>query len=272
MKKIMWIVLIAMIPLHAFAERTVVWNKFPITIVLPVGEEIRVSFPTDITLQVPMEVTERLESLAPNQRVVYWKATEAFDTVRVIATATDNDSVYLIDLVGQHGATAEPLYIEDPDRVIAQKAAQQTEALSESVTSPSIEQLDPPEILLTRFASQTLYAPRRLMPVNPDINAQPVPTITANFPLMRSQSGEQYQYSIVGAWAGYGRFITAVMVENKSPVSVQINPGLINGNFTHITAQHLYLGAAGTLEDRTTLYLISDAPFTAAVMEDGYGY
>lgn len=268
MKKIIWIVLITMVPLCAFAERTVVWNKFPITIVLPVGEEIRVSFPTDITLQVPMEVTERLESLAPNQRVVYWKATEAFDTVRVIATATDNDSVYLIDLVGQHGVTAESLYIEDPDRVVAQT----TKTLSESAASPLMDLNDPPEILLTRFASQTLYAPRRLMPVNPDINAQPIPTITANFPLMRSQSGEQYQYSIVGAWAGYGRFITAVMVENKSPVSVQINPGLINGNFTHITAQHLYLGAVGTLEDRTTLYLISDAPFTAAVMEDGYGY
>jgi len=252
------------------ADRTLVWDKMPLTIVLPVGEEIRVTFPTDVNLQLPMAVTENLESLAPNRQVVYWKAKNPFDSVRAIATSTDNDTVYLIDLVAQEGAVVESLVIEDPDRIVkTQVAASPTfEATQEQVQ----ELLDPPEILLTRFASQSLYAPRRLMPVNRDIHQQPIAALPANFPLLRSQMGEQYQYAVVGAWSGYGHYITAVMVINTSAVSLHINPGLVMGNFTHITAQHLTLGASGTLEDRTTLYLISDAPFASAIMEDGYGY
>ena len=257
------------LPMVAWADRTIVWDKYPITIVLPVGEEIRVTFPTDVALQLPLEVTEKLESLAPNQRVVYWKANEEFDSVRAIATSTDNESVYLLDLVAQKNAIVESLIIEDPDRVVAQQS--ESAASVESFNS-TLELLDPPELILTRFASQSLYAPRRLMPVNPDIYAQSISALPTNFPLMRSQSGEQYRFSIVGGWSGYGRYVTAVMVMNTSPVVIHINPGLVAGNFTHITAQHLTLGAGGTLEDRTTLYLISDTPFASAIMEDGYGY
>lgn len=251
------------------ADRTIVWDKYPITIVLPVAEEIRVTFPTDVSLQLPMEVTEKLESLAPNQRIVYWKATEKFDSVRVIATSTDNETVYLVDLVAQENAVVESLIIEDPDRVV-----KQYDEPAETVESfgGTQELLDPPELILTRFASQSLYAPRRLIPVNPDVNAQAISALPSDFPLMRSQAGEQYLFSIVGAWAGYGRYVTAVMVINTSPIEVHINPGLVAGNFTHVTPQHLTLGAAGTIEDRTTLYLVSDTPFASAIMEDGYGY
>jgi len=258
-----------LVSLHAWADRTLVWNKLPLTIVLPVNEEIRVTFPTDVTLQLPISITEQLESLAPNQQVVYWKAKAPFDSIRAIATANDNESVYLIDLVAQTGAVNEHLHIEDPDRVVNQHASN----ANRSFATESIQELlDPPEILLTRFASQSLYAPRRLMPVSSDIHAQPMTPFPTTFPLMRSQAGEQYRYSVAGAWSGYGRYITAVMITNLSPISIQINPGLLTGNFTHVTAQHLTLGASGSLEDRTTLYLISDAPFASAIMEDGYGY
>jgi integrating conjugative element protein (TIGR03749 family) len=216
-----------------------------------------------------LEVTEKLESLAPNQRIVYWKAVEEFDSVRAIATSTDNETVYLVDLVAQKNAVVESIFIEDPDRILVQQGERSEHAESASAVQ---ELLDPPELILTRFASQTLYAPRRLIPVNPDINAQAISALPANFPLMRSQRGEQYSFSVVGAWSGYGRYVTAVMVMNKSAVGVHINPGLISGNFTHITAQHLTLGVAGSLEDRTTLYLVSDTPFASAIMEDGYGY
>jgi integrating conjugative element protein (TIGR03749 family) len=264
-----YLVLLAqpLMAIHAWADRTLVWNKQPITIVLPVGKEVRVTFPTEVALQLPMAVTDKLESLAPNEQVLYWKAKEAFDPVRAIAASSDNESVYLIDLVAQPGALTEAIRIEDPDRIVA--SVPQDAAALESVET---ELLDPPEIVLTRFASQSLYAPRRLMPVNGDIHKQAISALPADFPLMRSQQGERYAFSVVGAWSGYGRYITAVMVSNESAVSVQINPGLVIGNFTHITPQHLTLGPLGSLEDRTTLYLISDVPFASAILEDGYGY
>lgn len=255
----------------AFADRTLVWDKNPLTVVIPVGEEVRLTFPTDVTIQVPENLVNGLKSLAPNQQMVYWTADTAFDKSRIIATSTDSKSVYLIDLAAVQGTPKESFIIEDADRVLAHQSEMQSPGSGDR-EYVSRELLDPPEMVLTRFASQSLYAPRRLMPVNADIAPQPFPKLVPDFPLMRSQWGEQYQYSIAGAWAGYDAYITAVLVVNKSNTPVAINPGLIQGNFTHITAQHLQLGAKGSLEDRTTLYLISAVPFASAIQEDGYGY
>jgi integrating conjugative element protein (TIGR03749 family) len=268
MKKSLLIILLCSFPLLAYADRMLVWDKNPITIILPVGEEVRVTFPTDVSLQIPKSLISSLESLAPNQQIVYWKATQPFDKARVVAPSADNQTVYLIDLVTQENALAESLVIEDPDRVIAQHNDEPPRDLLEGVQ----DLLDPPEIVLTRFASQSLYAPRRLMPVNPDIATMPLVQIPANFPLMRSQKGEQYRLSVVGAWSGYGLHITAVLLINQSELNLAVNPGLVQGNFSHITPQHLQLGPKGSLEDRTTLYLISSVPFNAAIQEDGYGY
>lgn len=269
MRNVITCVLLMLITLPVFAERTLVWNNAPLTIVIPVGEEIRVSFPTDVLLQIPMALTESLESLAPNQQVVYWKATAPFDAARVIAQSVDNKTVYLIDLVAEAGANGEPIVIEDADRIVATRDA----VTADATPLPAETDLqDPPEIILTRFAAQTLYAPQRLIPVNAAITSLSDVRITPDFPLVRSQQGESYRVSVVGAWSGYGLYLTAVLLENQSALSIAINPGLVQGNFSHITAQHLYLGPLGTLEDRTTLYLVSTVPFNAAILEDGYGW
>lgn len=252
----------------AYAEKTLVWNNAPLTIVIPVGEEVRVSFPADVLLQIPVTLTASLESLAPNQQTVYWKATSAFDAARVVAQSVDNKTVYLVDLVAQDGASNEAIRIEDADRIVSSRDSSDV-ALLEAVPT---DLTDPPEIVLTRFASQTLYAPSRLIPVNADINTLSDVKLQRDFQLIRSLDGESYQLSIAGAWAGYGLYITAVLVVNQSQLRIAFNPGLVQGNFSHITAQHLYLGPNGTLEDRTTLYLISSVPFSAAILEDGYGW
>lgn len=271
MKKLLTLFFLFSYSLVAQADRTQVWNNNPITIIIPVGEEVRITFPTDVSLQIPAALVQSLESLAPNQQIVYWKAKEPFDKARVIAPSTDNETVYLIDLVAQDNAITESIVIEDPSRVVAQHNNDIASA-DGTIDISTAELSDPPEIVLTRFASQSLYAPRRLMPVNPDIAAMPVVQMPSNFPLMRSQQGEQYRFSVVGAWSGYGLHITAILLINESQLTLPVDPGLVQGNFTHITPQHLQLGPKGSLEDRTTLYLVSEAPFSAAIQEDGYGY
>ncbi len=261
-------VLWAAVPPAVLAERNIIWNSTPLTLVIPVGEEIRVTFPTDVLLQVPASLTSSLESLAPNQRIVYWKATAAFDSARVVAQSVDNQTVYLIDLVAQPGASAEPVVIEDANRVLTAHS----DSADESAAGVQQELYDPPEIILTRYASQTLYAPQRLVPVNESISPLTDVQLARDFPLVRAQEGERYRLSIVGAWSGFGLYLTAVLVVNESPLRIAINPGLVQGNFTHITTQHLTLGPQGSLEDRTTLYLISTVPFNAAILEDGYGW
>lgn len=258
---------------HADVRR--VWEEKPLTIILPVGKEVRVSFPTDVTVQVPLGISEKLTSLAPNPKMIYWTATEEFTPARIIATATDGKTVYVIDVAAANNAVKDDLLIEDPLRVVAEQPTTiNHQARNNSNAATEDEQVleDPAEILLTRFASQTLYAPSRLMPTDTRISPVNFLAINKDFPLLQSGYGEQVAVNVVGAWTGFGRYVTAVQIINQTPISFDFDASRVRGNFTHISAQHLHIGAKGSLTDRTTLYLISDSPFAEAITEDSYAY
>ena len=89
---------------------------------------------------------------------------------------------------------------------------------------------------------------------------------------MQSSQGERFTVEVVGAWAGFDRYLTAVLITNATPIRLQFDPSRVRGNFSHITAQHVNIGPKGSLEDRTTIYLVSEQPFTEALMEDSYAY
>lgn len=258
---------------HADGRR--VWEEKPLSLVLPVGQEVRVTFPTDVDIQVPLAVSEKLTSLAPNNRMIYWTPTEAFPIGRILATAKDGHTVYVIDLSADKSAIKEDVVIEDPSRVSVTTggASNLTQSPTESQTEEEPEPLeDPAEIILTRFASQSLYAPSRLMPSDARIALTKSKPLDKNFPLLQSGRGELVSVNVVGAWTGFGRFVTAVLIVNQTPVAFEFDASRVRGNFTHITAQHLRIGPKGALTDRTTLYLISDVPFAEALTEDSYAY
>ena len=253
-----------------------VWDEKPLTLILPVGQELRVSFPTGVNVQVPLGISEKLTSLAPNPKMIYWIATEEFTTARIIATAIDGKTVYVIDVAAEKNAGKDDIVIEDPARVSSTNTDISTdhhESASASSDSDIEDVLDDPaEILLTRFASQTLYAPSRLMPTDARISSVNIFVINKDFPLLQSGHGEQVVVNVVGAWTGFGRYVTALLIVNQTPIAFEFDASRVRGNFTHITAQHLNLGAKGGLTDRTTLYLISDIPFAEALTEDSYAY
>lgn len=271
-----WATLVGLTAASAHADVRRVWDEKPLTIILPVGQELRVSFPTDVNVQVPLGISEKLTSLAPNPKMIYWTATEAFSSARIIATASDGKTVYVIDVAADKNAAKEDIVIEDPARVIAvQPATSFNHPANNNVNTVSEEEdvlEDPAEILLTRFASQTLYAPSRLIPTDTRISPVNFLQIHHDFPLLQSGHGEQVSVNVIGSWSGFGRYVTAVLIVNQTPVSFEFDASRVRGNFTHITAQHLHLGAKGSVIDRTTLYLISDIPFAEALTEDSYAY
>jgi integrating conjugative element protein (TIGR03749 family) len=263
------------------ADTRRVWDEKPLTVILPVGQELRVSFPTDVNVQVPLGISEKLTSLAPNPKMIYWTATEEFSSARIIATALDGGTVYVIDVAADKHAAKDDIVIEDPARVTSNKTltpenhhistnANSDTANDESISEDNLE--DPAEILLTRFASQTLYAPSRLIPTDARISPVSFLAIHKDFPFLQSGHGEQVAVNVVGAWTGFGRYITAVLIVNQTPIAFEFDASRVRGNFTHITAQYLQLGAKGSLTDRTTLYLVSDIPFAEALTEDSYAY
>jgi integrating conjugative element protein (TIGR03749 family) len=258
----------------ASADMRRVWDEKPMTLILPVGQEVRVTFPTDVQVQVPLGISEKLTSLAPNPKMIYWTASEAFTNARIIATARDGGTVYVIDVAAEMSALKEDIVIEDPARISLSDTgslnAAQPKEKNDAEDEDALE--DPAEIILTRFASQTLYAPSRLMPVDARISPVNYLAISKTFPLLQSGQGEQVSVNVVGSWSGFGHFITAVLIVNQSPVGFNLDASRVRGNFTHITSQHLFVGPKGSREDRTTLYLVSDVPFAEALTEDSYAY
>ena len=248
-----------------FAEDVVkVWNNEPLSLHLKTGRQTRVNFPTRVYIQAPLGITGSLISEAPNRQMVFWTAKEDFEKGTVIATSEDGRDVYLIDVFASSQGLASDIVIEDPRRTL-EKMAAEPEAIA-----PEID--DPAEVILTRFVAQTLYAPQRLVPADPNIQQLETPELPSDFPLLQPQLGESYAIEIIGQWMGYGHYLTAVLVKNTSDIPVKTSGAFVRGNFTNITPHHRYLSARGDLEDRTAFYLISDRPFQDAVMEDGYAW
>jgi integrating conjugative element protein (TIGR03749 family) len=256
---------------HADSRR--VWNEKPLTIILPVGQEVRVTFPTDVQVQVPLGISEKLTSLAPNPKMIYWTATDAFTSARIIATALDGGTVYVIDVAAEAKAIKDDIIIEDPARVADTRlTSESTSALGDDETDHVDSLDDPAEIILTRYASQTLYAPSRLMPVDPRITPVNYLAISKDFPLIQSGHGERVSVQVIGSWMGFARYVTAILIINQSPIGFDFDASQVRGNFTHITSQHIDMGPKGSLKDRTTLYVISVNPFAEALTEDSYAY
>ncbi len=272
---------------HSHAEDTRrVWDNRPLPVALPVGKEVRWIFPQDVTVQIPEEMTPKIKTLLPDAHTVYITATEKFSTARVLATGNKDGKVYILDVSAAANNLVEDMRLEDPallpaandtnnakptSRLIETELPDQQDGSGDS-TPDEKPLLDPPEIVLTRFAMQTLYAPSRLIPSSERVSRAGNPTLPKAFPLIQSTQGERFSYEAVGAWQGFGHYVTAVLVVNQTPIRVLVDLTKVRGNFSHVTAQHHYIGPKGDLTDRTTLYLISDKPFNEAVLEDAYAY
>lgn len=278
------IVAIAITPMgslnaNADDERRV-WDNRPLPVLLPVGKEVRWIFPQDVTVQLPEEIAAKVKTLVPDSHTVYLTATEKFNTARVLATGNKDGKVYILDVTANGNNVAEDIRLEDPALVKAEgqsptdkPTSRLIEPESEVQEAPDDKPLqDPPELVLTRFAMQTLYAPSRLIPSSERISRAANGTLPKSFPLIQSTHGERFSYEVVGTWQGFGHYITAVLVVNQSPIRVLVDLTKVRGNFSHVSAQHYYIGPKGDLTDRTSLYLISDKPFNEAVLEDAYAF
>ena len=242
----------------------------PIALTFKTNHEHRFMFPEAVNVDVPAQLTQVMHSLQPTAQVVYWTPASAFESMRVIARSLDNERVYLLDIRSSEDASAVDYRLENPALVVTTEGAASSDV--DEIPSAATNAKNPFPIELTRYVSQLLYAPARLRPKASGIRQLPVAAADLTVDLLNSQKGETYRYRLIGQWRGYGHHITAVEVVNQSPVTVELDLRRVRGNWLAITAQHTWLGATNSLEDRTTLYLISKPPFGQALEELAYGF
>ncbi|MGM8229157.1 TIGR03749 family integrating conjugative element protein [Cellvibrio sp. ARAG 10.3] len=266
-------ILVAAISLCVNASTAVVrlvHTDRPIALTFKTNHEHRFMFPEAVNVDVPAQLTHVMHSLQPTAQAVYWTPASAFESMRVIARSLDNERVYLLDIRSTEDASAVDYRLENPVLVATTEGAASSDA--GEIPSATINAKNPFPIELTRYVSQLLYAPARLQPKASGIRQLPVAATDLSVDLLSSQKGETYRYRLIGQWRGYGHHVTAMEVVNQSPVTVELDLRRVRGNWLAITAQHTWLGATNSLEDRTTLYLISKPPFKQALEELAYGF
>lgn len=247
---------------HQEAERVVYQRAAPIRVVMAPGVERLVTFPAPIALRTP-EGFEQLVQVQIIERTAYLRPVAPFSSLRVVAEDLSTGRQIPIDLVADvrtsKALATRPIEVMVPSasRVVAGGAEAQPEASPARSRAPEVPALD--MVALTRFAAQSLYAPRRLVPAVQGVQQVPV-TVESVEGLYR---GWKLETTPIAAWRSGGLYVTAVRFTNLGAQVLDIDLQELRGAWTAATAQHNRLLSAGSDWDTTTVYLVCERPFEA---------
>ena len=264
-----FLVLCCFTPFVSAEVKSLLWKGVPVPLDVKPGDYQLIIFDSDVVIDVPDAITPMLTVFATRPGYVVFNPTKSFQETTIQITKTDGSAGYLLNLRSTpRGSGGTRRWIDALAKVDRQEIHPQK--TTESTVKSKRGLL--PRIALARHASQTLYAPQRLIPASKEITRLPIKLWT-NLSLIETQNGESFDYEMVGAWQGYGMYITAILVKNLSNISVELDPRLVKyGEFNGVFFQHHRLAIAGSPDDHTTLYLTSTQPFERALKEAHYDW
>nr|WP_127958625.1 TIGR03749 family integrating conjugative element protein [Serratia microhaemolytica] len=247
------------------AEELMKWERIPLQIPLKVGQERVLFVEKNVRVGFPSTLDGKLR-VQSSGGAVYLKADTAFSATRIQLQDVETGEVILLDLTAAAKGSAEPIrlvYHGDVTSVTRASELQQTTtppATSDgnpaNPTDKKVTYSAPLPVLLTRYAAQSLYAPLRtveavpgIRPINPRLAGR----LTTLYP------SEPIQATPLAAWAVADRAVVAIRLKNTASRQIILDPRVLQGRFIAATFQHRWLGAVGTPEDTTTVYLVTDA-------------
>ncbi len=256
--------IILIIP-NAFADKTplhIVWNKTPINVVLPVGQERMVSFPAAVSLGYDQGIlTADKLRVQNNDGTLYLLAKQKFQSQRVEVKILNTDKIILLNLSARQNTDNVPLDIvvgsDDNDLV----GSDQKGIANNAATLP----VD--DATLLQRAVDYLYAPDRLV-------KEPTYMYRVSMHTARTVS-LVLDGSVIAmpkiSWRAGDKYITAVTIRNITHFAIKLNPYGFCGDWNATSIFPLkILRPAGTYQngfplDSTTAFLVSEKPFSDAV-------
>jgi len=220
------------------------WQRLPLSVPLIVGQERIVFIDKNVRVGVPASIAGRLRVQSAGG-AVYLRASEPIEPTRLQLQDADTGALILLDISARAAKEGEPEL--EPVRIVEGEA-----------TSGSTAQLPPRQtpipVVLTRFAAQNLYAPLRTIEPVPGImrvNLRRDVKLDTLLPTLPVQA------TALAAWRLENQWVTAVRLTNISGDEIALDPRLLQGDFLTATFQHATLGASGTPEDTTVVYLVT---------------
>ncbi len=235
----------------------IVWAKTPIKLTLTLDKERQVHFPAPVRVGMAPEIDMSLRTQTVDG-TVYLLAHQPFETTRVMVRELHSGQTYLLDIraiehdPGDATQAVEILSGHAPPVVEDQRPQQGSPPRREPMGYVS----------LTRFASQQMYAPRRLLHGRPEVTQVPLPESAREVSLVR---GGAVRAIPLIAWRSGDLYVTAIKLTNTTARPVVLDPRRLRGRWLTATFQHVRLFPVGQEADTTCVYLVSARPFEAAL-------
>ncbi|ENP5334964.1 TIGR03749 family integrating conjugative element protein [Salmonella enterica] len=259
-----WSIILVLWFSSAQAVELMKWERIPLLIPLSVDHERVVFVDRNVRVGFPAALNGKLR-VQSSGGAVYLQASEPFEQTRLQLQDVESGEIILLDITAKNdNKVPEPVRLVYSGDVssVSEKGIQK----GSSVSSGSSDAADnnktaqkapvyhaPLPVVLTRYAAQSLYAPLRTVEAVPGIhpvNLRLPSRLTTLYP------SENVVVSPVGAWGIQDLNVVALKIRNRSSSKVILDARTLSGSFVSATFQHRWLGAVGTPEDTTTLYLV----------------
>lgn len=269
MKRLSLIPLLLSCCAAANAVEMMQWRRIPLSVDLHIGHERVLFINKNVRVGYPAELDGKLR-IQSSGGTVYLLAKQAFASSRLQLRDVESGELILLDIQASKGKSLEPVALKydavyhNSHAASSQKAPKET-APSDSTDSDAVHVRAPIPVTLTRYAAQLLYAPLRT--VEPVAGIRRVPlhlpaSITTLLPT------ELISAKPLSAWRLGAYTVAAIKLQNRSRARIDLDPHELQGDFLTATFQHNWLGAAGTPEDTTVVYLVSDKRPDSAILPE----
>ena len=241
------------------------WKRLPLSVTLHTGHERVIFVNRNVRVGFPAALDSKLR-VQSSGGTVYLLARDGFPQTRLQLVDMDSGELILLDVSAAPGPELEPLELRYSGTVFRSDKPTRTlpEEPDTTASTPDTDILPRP-VQLTRYAAQSLYAPLRT--VEPVAGIMPVPV---RLPAMISTllPGEHIASTPLAAWRLEEMIVTAIKLQNLGRAVVALDPRNLQGTFLTSTFQHSWLGAKGTPEDTTVLYLVTDGEASRSLLPE----
>ncbi|WP_111748588.1 TIGR03749 family integrating conjugative element protein [Salinisphaera orenii] len=267
-------VLIALTATSADATDVRHWQRKPIAIKLPVGQERIVVLGVPVRVGLPSKLTDsnklRVQSTGG---AIYLKAKKSFDSTRVQLQDAQNGRIILLDLSAKKHAPQSKIRIVGGGQSGHQSAQSSSHSTSQQAQHTghdgSGSQGDahtsgqatsggaPLPIKLVRHAAQALYAPHRLIQDTAGVRRIKLEDqdkqLTGLLPSLPVKARP------LAAWRGGGETVTAIEVTNTATGRhFGLDPRALEGDFVAASFMQRTLGPAHSDTATTTAFVVTD--------------
>lgn len=261
--------------LPAQAVELVKWERIPLPVALHIGQERIVFVNRNVRVGFPPELKGKLR-VQSTGGAVYLQSGEQFARTRLVLQDVENGEMILLDISAEEGKSVlEPVSLVYQGEVSSSMGSSDVAVIDNKTTttgerqptSKSKEKISttPLPVALTRYAAQSLYAPSRTIEPLPGVHSVSLALPDRVTSLLPSESVE---VKPLAAWGLQGYSVVALTLRNQRTEKVVLDPRRLQGDFYSATFQHRWLGASGTPEDTTTVYLVTKGRPDAAFLPE----